>query len=171
MPKGVYARKPRAITAIKAVALCRGCDWSWKPLSGFACEPCPKCGVVRDVRRREHKSSPESVARLRQWRAGRPEYSTKASRQTRRTAVRLVGRGIVSCIRCGCDKPELLEINHKNGGGQADLRGRSQQFYRDIAMHRRDVDDLELLCKPCNAIHALELVHGPLPFSVTWGGK
>lgn len=41
-------------------------------------------------------------------------------------------------------------------------------FYREIAKLRRAVDDLELLCRPCNAIHYLELKHGPLPFRVVW---
>jgi len=31
--------------------------------------------------------------------------------------------------------------------------------------------ELELLCKPCNAVHALELKHGHLPFRVIWEGK
>src|SRR5690349_5266768 len=80
----------------------------------------------------------------------------------------LVGRGSVLCIRCGCDRPEMLEINHKNGGGREELRRLKTTFYRMIARLERAVDDLELLCRPCNAVHALELRHGPLPFKVTW---
>ena len=38
-------------------------------------------------------------------------------------------------------------------------------------MLKRTVDDLELLCRPCNAVHALELLHDPLPFVVVWNPK
>jgi len=68
----------------------------------------------------------------------------------------------------GCDRSELLEINHKEGGGGKELRGTGHKFYREIAKLRRAVDDLELLCRPCNAIHYLELKYGPLPFRVVW---
>jgi hypothetical protein len=39
-----------------------------------------------------------------------------------------------------------------------------------IAKMDRDVDDLELLCRPCNAVHYLEMRHGPLPFRIVWEG-
>jgi len=45
---------------------------------------------------------------------------------------------------------------------------KSMRFYFDIASGKRKTDDLELLCKPCNAIHCLELKHGPLPMKVVW---
>jgi hypothetical protein len=78
------------------------------------------------------------------------------------------GKAAIACVRCGCDRPELLEINHKNGGGRKDLVGK--WFYRAIVKLERDTGDLELLCRPCNAIHYLELKHGPLPFRMTWEG-
>jgi hypothetical protein len=34
----------------------------------------------------------------------------------------------------------------------------------------RDTADLELLCRPCNAIHYLESKYGPLPLRVVWEG-
>jgi hypothetical protein len=63
-----------------------------------------------------------------------------------------------------------LEINHVNGGGGKEMKSLGNKFYREIARLRRDVEDLELLCRPCNAVHALELKHGPLPFRVVWSG-
>ena len=172
MPRGIYPREPRTADVIRAVATCRACRWVWRPSSGFISEPCPKCGIVKDVRDRKGKYvTPERFRRMREWRARQPGYSTKATQATRRSALLLVANGDLRCVRCGCDQSALLEINHKNGGGQTDLRGRSQQFYRDIATLKRETDDLELLCKPCNAVHALELVHGPLPFHVVWSGQ
>lgn len=169
MPRGIYTRTPRSAASVKAVATCRYCSWAWQPKSGFIVERCPRCDREKDVRIRPQCA--HKIDTLKSWRAARPGYSTEANKRVRKTALLLIGRGVVECIRCHCDRPELLEINHKNGGGQRDLRGRSQQFYRDIALLKRPIDDLELLCKPCNAVHALELQHGALPFKVQWESK
>ena len=172
MPRGVFPRKPKYAGAFKDVARCKPCGWSWRPSSGYATEACPNCGASKDVRKREH--APD-VADLNAWRKANPdraaERSTALTREYRKSALMIVGRADVRCIRCACDRTELLEINHKNGGGAADLKGRSPQFYRDIVTLRRPVDDLELLCRPCNAVHALELLHGPLPFTVLWSPR
>lgn len=103
------------------------------------------------------------------YRGSVPGYSRENGRRVRKTALLLVGGGIVRCVRCGCDRAELIEINHKNGGGAKEIKGKGSRMVRDIALLRRAVGDLELLCKPCNAVHALELKHGPLPFVITWG--
>lgn len=171
MPRGVFERKPRC-TAIRETARCRPCGWVWRPTTGFSAEPCPHCGVRKDVRKREHQPD---VVDLKKWRAANPqatrERSTRLTREYRSSALLLVGRGVVACVRCRCDRPELLEINHKNGGGAQEIAGRSQQYIRDIVTLKRGVEDLELLCKPCNSVHALELLHGALPFRVVWGSE
>lgn len=69
------------------------------------------------------------------------------------------------CIYCGCDIPEALEINHKNGGGSVDINPRkrnrsSRQFYLDILSGRRKTDDLELTCRVCNSVHYLVELKG-----------
>lgn len=167
MPKGIYQRKPWCKTAIKAVVSCRECDWTWKPQSGFSRGKCPKCGKLREVRNRNYEGK-KNIASLKKWRKHRPGYATEWTRRYRRRAVLLVGRGVVACVRCGCDVPVLLEINHKNGCGGQEHREMGQRFYTSIAKMTRTIDDLELLCKPCNAVHALEMKHGPLPFKVVW---
>ena len=160
-------RKPWGKTPLKAVVACRACSWTWKPTSGLGNEPCPKCGKVRSVRDRNYEGK-KNIAAIRGWRSHRPGYATEKDREYRRRAVLLVGRGAIACVRCKCDQPALIEINHKNGGGAKELKGKGHKFYRDIALMKRAVEDLELLCKPCNAVHALELKHGPLPFRVVW---
>ena len=160
-------RKPWGKTPIKDVVSCKQCEWTWRPTTGFGHEACPKCGKIKSVRKREHKPN---VAAVKEWRAHRPGYATEKDREYRRRAVLLVGRGVLSCVRCACDRHELLEINHINGGGGKELKGAGHRFYRDIALLKRPTDDLELLCRPCNAVHALELKHGPLPFRVVWEG-
>jgi hypothetical protein len=78
------------------------------------------------------------------------------------------------CVSCGCDDMRLLEVNHKNGGGGKEMgkgiANKSMTFYRDITMLRRKTDDLEVLCRVCNAKHYLELKYGKLPIKVTWEG-
>lgn len=164
----VPRRKPWGKTPIKPVVSCRVCFWTWKPSTGFDVERCPKCGKVRSVRDRDSKGRKNIVA-VSEWRAHRPGYATIKEQEYRRRALMLVGRGVLGCVRCGCDRPDVLEINHKAGGGGKELRACGNRFYRDIARLKRGVEDLELLCKPCNAVHALELKHGPLPFRALWG--
>lgn len=164
-------RKPWGKTAIKAVVSCRGCLWTWKPTTGFGHEPCPKCGKVKSVRDRTGERKP-NIPQIREWRSHRPGYAGEKEREYRDRARLLVGAGVLACTKCGCSQTNLLEINHKNGGGGKEHKKRgSNQFYRDIALLRRTTADLELLCKPCNAVHALELIHGSLPFTVVWGGS
>lgn len=160
-------RKPWGKTPIKSVVACRGCDWTWMPSSGFGSEPCPKCGKVRSVRDRNYEGK-KNIASLKTA-VRRKRSSGEQERIYRRRAALLVGRGELMCVKCGCDRPELLEINHKDGGGGKEHRAAGNKFYRQIANMMRAVDDLELLCRPCNAVHYLETKHGPLPFKIVWG--
>jgi len=172
MPRGVFQRSPKTKARIKASARCRSCLWAWKPTTGFLTEKCPKCGKEKDVRDRKGMHvTPERFASMRAYRAKTPGYSRETSRRYRKTALLLVGDGAIKCVRCGCDRADLIEINHKRGGGAKELKGLGNNMVRNIALLRRAVGDLELLCKPCNAVHALELLHGSLPFTVVWGGK
>lgn len=161
-PNGPARKNP-----LKGVVSCRGCDWTWKPYSGRSNEPCPQCQRVRRVTVRNYEAR-KNVAAISDFRKANPGYSSEWERRYRRRAVMLVGRGAVACVQCGCDRPEMLEINHINGGGGLELKGSGHKMYRDIARMIRPVDDLNLLCRPCNAVHYLELKFGPLPFKIMW---
>lgn len=102
----------------------------------------------------------------RQYRKDHPENGLQHTREQRYRALEIVGKGILKCVRCRCDDCRLLEINHKHGGGAKDQKG--NRFNCDIISGRRSTDDLEILCKPCNAVHFLELKYGTLPFTVLW---
>ena len=70
------------------------------------------------------------------------------------------GKEVPRCPGCGCTDVRLLEVNHVNGGGgrEAKAKGDSNKtMYADIAMGRRGVEDLDIRCRPCNAVHYLEL--------------
>lgn len=86
--------------------------------------------------------------------------------------MRVIAGGEIRCAECGCDDERLLEINHKDGGGGKEIRETtSQKFYRDIARLVRPCDDLNLLCRVCNAAHYLESKYGDLPFLILWGAR
>jgi hypothetical protein len=98
------------------------------------------------------------------------EIEGEKRKKKRQRALRLVGRGLIKRINCGCDKPEFLEVNHINGCGSRENE-RSSKFYSDLLAGRRGIEDLELRCKVCNALHYSEKIHGKLPYTITWPGN
>lgn len=74
------------------------------------------------------------------------------------------------CIYCGCDIPEALEINHKEGGGRkVDMKGSRLTYYFNILSGKRSIDDLELTCRICNNWHYLVKLKGiPDGWIITW---
>jgi hypothetical protein len=100
------------------------------------------------------------------------EIWTETNKRYRQKVLEKVADGKkLVCVRCGCDMIECLEINHINGGGAQEVKHKNRVFYKNILDGSRPVTDLELLCRPCNAIHYLELKHGKLPFKIIWGDK
>ena len=78
------------------------------------------------------------------------------------------------CDRCGCDCLAVLEINHRNGDGKKDRtgknnRGQGAAFYRKIVRGVRPIEDLEVLCKPCNWLHFIERRYH-VAYKIVWGG-
>ena len=71
----------------------------------------------------------------------------------------LVGGAV--CNRCGCNELDYLEFNHKNGGGAKEFRERARQLRYSgmtdqLLTGKRKFDDLEVLCRVCNALEFLE---------------
>ena len=89
----------------------------------------------------------------------------------REKALEIVGRGKLECINCGCNKIKILEINHKNGGGSEEVKkyykGR-YTFYSAIISGKRSIEDVEILCKPCNQIHYVGFKFNVLGFKISW---
>lgn len=158
---------------LKDVLRCPDCKWRWKRGEDERTrQPCPNCGRRVEARKRLTRDNGE---KLRLWRNNHRDEALSRARDNRRrerlAVLGVVGHGRVACVRCGCDRPELLEINHINGGGRKEYLESGTQFYRNILNLVRDTDDLELTCRVCNALHALELKHGPLPYQVIYGGS
>ena len=76
----------------------------------------------------------------------------------------------MKCANCGCDDTRLLEINHIKGGGKKEQnkKGVTQNLVLLIQTGKRGTEDLNLLCRPCNALDHLERVFGKTPFRVVW---
>ena len=87
----------------------------------------------------------------------RREQTKRQNFKQRLSALRKIDHNL-KCIRCGCSDIRFLEINHKNGGGEKENKENGWGTTGNSILYwNRHVDDLELLCKPCNNIHALEL--------------
>lgn len=161
---------------LKDYLLCRKCARGWRRVSSHQSQNCPYCTAGVDARNRKgHTKNPNRLSQLLKWRRDNPEavlILAKRGRDTyRKAALLAIGGGSIMCAGCGCDSYDYLEINHKNGGGAAEFRKSGHAFYRLIATGRRQTEDLEILCKVCNARHALELKYGRLPFKIIWGEK
>jgi len=110
------------------------------------------------------------------WAREHPE-SRKATKKkynenTRVTVLKMLSNGKPVCVNCGCDDIRFLEINHINGGGYQDTKGcRGSRFYQIIKQGKRKTDDLNILCRICNAWHALELKYGKLPYIIMYDMK
>ena len=116
----------------------------------------------------EHK---EDIAKYRsEHKEERNEYMKKRRKERRIKLLNIISDSNVCCIKCGCDDIRLLEINHKNGGGNKELQKGKQsiRFYDDILEGIRKTDDLELLCRICNNRHYLELKFGELPYKISY---
>jgi predicted nucleic acid-binding Zn-ribbon protein len=177
--------KPQPVTVkLMDEVTCRKCGAAWPPSGKALREKCPYCGSMKDVRDRtgywtKRKDATDRKNAMLAW-ASVPENARKQHKEymlllRKRVFFRITGSIHHWCVRCGCDDFRLLEINHKNGGGRKELlvgrKTKARAFYHAIANGERKTDDLELLCRPCNAIHYLELLHGPLPMKVVWKGS
>jgi len=77
--------------------------------------------------------------------------------------------GGAKCIYCGCDRFEILEVNHVDGvrnwllaNGVSDalnitrksiLRSYGRALMLDVLKGRRSAEGLEVTCRVCNAAH------------------
>lgn len=132
---------------------------------------CPHCNKKMDTRYRSFytKNYDNYKIRLNKLQNYKGARKTNWNFIARKVAMNIISNNNLKCVKCGCDDFRFLEINHKNGGGSKELKGFGYKFYWDIYKKRRDTNDLEILCKICNALHYLELkTKEELPFKVCW---
>jgi hypothetical protein len=183
MPRGIYERKPRASSfPLKSKLHCKKCNYVWRYEGISSSTKCPICGTKKDARDKKEynidyiKVHPERIQKLITWSSVHKDaHREKTRMDTKKKVLAIISKSANPfCVSCGCDDMRLLEVNHKNGGGGKEMgkgiANKSMTFYRDITMLRRKTDDLEVLCRVCNAKHYLELKYGKLPIKVTWEG-
>lgn len=110
---------------------------------------------------------------VQRWRDNNPEKQKLARQRAYNNrkikAMDMVGGAV--CRRCGCDELHALEFNHINGGGASEHRENGSRPIMDrILTDNRVYDDLEILCRVCNA---LDFIERKLPeikgrFRVVW---
>jgi len=172
-------RRPRPMIKgykLKEILRCKKCLNVWKNTEVKAIQKCPSCGATISAYDDQKYETSMRIG-YKTWLQLMLQYPTaftaeeirSCTKAWRKCILLLVGRGKLECVRCGCDRPELLEINHKNGGGKKEFESIGRyRFYQNIRQLRRNLDDLELTCRVCNALHYLELQNGKLPYSIIY---
>lgn len=160
---------------LKSVLRCKHCGNIWRYEGEKTSTICPLCGQYKDARdrsdyaRKYQSLHPEIKERFKNWLKTHKYNSTKRNEKLKKSAIALVSKSTTPvCIKCGCNDIRLLEVNHKNGGGSREQRKKKGVIYWDITTLRRGTNDLEILCRICNARHYLEKKYGELPYNITW---
>jgi len=169
-------RKGTTKAPLKSNLWCRNCGASWQYLGKTVFTKCPYCDRKIDARNRagEKTASINDSKSFKKWCT--PEnkaISYKKHRESlkKRAYFKICGSVFPCCVRCGCDDVRLLEVNHKVPCGKGNRRA-GQNLLCDVVSGKLPVDNLEILCRPCNAIHWLEYKLGELlPIKVIWKNK
>jgi hypothetical protein len=92
------------------------------------------------------------------WRTKYPEKQKLARKRAynNRKLKAILKVGEARCKRCGCDELDFLEFNHIGGNGCKDWRENKGVPMMDRIIAGRKIDDLEILCRVCNAVDFLE---------------
>ena len=99
----------------------------------------------------------------------RRKWREQHKRIRERAMERLGGR---KCCNCGCNDFSVLEINHINAGGRKALKERqNRQLYRDIVNDRVNLNDYNVLCRVCNALHYVREILGVKGHQILWRGS
>lgn len=84
--------------------------------------------------------------------------------------IKISGEAI--CVYCGCNDIRILEINHKYLGGSKERKDKpcnvGHGLYIKITNGLREVNDLEVLCRVCNALHYVKKKFDINNFKIKW---
>jgi hypothetical protein len=126
------------------------------------------------------RENPEKLKEIRErctnhtrtYRAKHPEkVKTSRAKQyqdRKKRAMDMVGGAV--CVNCQCDEISFLEFNHKNGGGSKEWRETGRNIMDRILKGDRHIDDLNILCRVCNALEHLKTKesNSAKRFQVVW---
>lgn len=110
-------------------------------------------------KRRKESESYDIEEERRKWR--------EQHKRVRERAIEKLGGK--QCANCGCDEFSLLEINHINGGGRKEMKlKQNRQLYREIVNDKVNLNDYNVLCRVCNALHYVQEILGIKGHQVSW---
>lgn len=111
---------------------------------------------------REYRKKLKERGEKRSWNS--PEYA----QTVRLRAMNAIGGP--HCVNCGCDRLEILEINHIEGGGAKDHRHNvgQLQFYRKVYKDPDAKSKYNVLCRPCNALHYVQDILKIQGHTIVW---
>jgi len=162
---------------LKKRIACKGCHKVFNNKEKKININCPYCDKSIDARIRTgyareyaRKHPDRKIGMIKYDNKYKKERGKVSRDRVRKTNFNIISNNNPVCANCGCDDIRLLEINHINGGGNKELlKGKgSNSFAWDIYMGRRKTDDLNLLCRPCNALDHLERIFGEIPIRILW---
>ena len=112
---------------------------------------------------------------LKHTKAYRERYPERIKEQRKRqhTSRKHIAMDIVGshvCENCGCDHIDFLEFNHKHGNGCQEFKGDGAAMIDKILIHARPTDDLNILCRVCNALDYLARKNSDesMRFTICW---
>lgn len=121
----------------------------------------------------EEQLKARSAMWVQKWRDKNPEKQVLARKRAyfnrKVKALNLVGGAV--CVNCGCTEVDFLEFNHKSGGGCKEWRSDKNTPMMDrLLTNNRRADDLEVLCRVCNALDFLRRKNSDAArhFNVRW---
>jgi hypothetical protein len=78
--------------------------------------------------------------------------------------------GEIICSNCGCNELDFLEFNHKQGNGCKEFKNDKTPMMDKILTHGRSTDDLNILCRVCNALDYLmrKNIDESKRFTISW---
>lgn len=166
----IRERNRKSTFAAKDFKYCPNCHAENRNPNKVASACCHDCNHRIDFRTRVGFSQ-ERLNKLKIWCRidnNKNVHAAKTRIRDRLNILKKVGRGSIKCVNCGCDDYRIIEINHINGGGTKEKNRTNRQFFRDILNNHRTIDDLNLLCRVCNAEHFINLKFGIKNFKIIY---
>lgn len=106
----------------------------------------------------EEQRKARMAGNMQRYRIRHPER-VKAMRKKNYNASKLKAMNLCGgarCVKCGCDEILFLEFNHKNGGGCKERKEYNGPIMDQIVYKKRRTNDLEIVCRVCNALEHLK---------------
>lgn len=150
--------------------ICPGCGTAFKASAGkhygrFCTTQCYQRAYQKKIYTPHSEKRQGRREYLKKWR----KKNTGYEKARRLRAMEVVGNGVLKCSNCGCDKINILEIDHINGNGTKEHRQQTvHAFYTAIANGTRTTDDLRILCKVCNQLAYVQNYFGIKGHQVLW---